>query len=97
MISTEADANQSNGIKTPLIVPCEKGGYYCGETFDKGWGWYQSVENKTPLIVACLKKYWSVVKELRKAITDAIKSNSSENTPQTVEVKWGIMRCSITW
>lgn len=51
-------SNQSNGIKTKLIVACKKGGggYYCGETFDKGWGWYQSVGNKTPLTYSCMLK-----------------------------------------
>lgn len=37
--------------------------------------------SKTSLMVACEKKHWSVVKEVRKAITDAIKSSSCKKTP----------------
>lgn len=53
MISTGADVNQSNGIKTPLIIDCERWNITVVKHLIKtGVAIKQSVENKTPVIVA---------------------------------------------
>lgn len=99
MISTGADVNQSNGIKTPLVVACERGYITVVKQLIKaGVNINQSVGNKTLLIVAFEKKHWIVVKELNKVIADANESKKSkrkQKTPPTVDKKLGINRCSI--